>query len=138
MAGETQTRRKTDRIRDDGTVGDRIDDLYDMLGSHIIGEEAIIKGIRDDINTRIKEIKDDNSKFKFGLSELITIGSVIVSLALAWGTIGTRVTVLEKDAEHVKASVKVTEEQQKKMDVRIRENESVMDKLWEKASKSSH
>ncbi len=71
------------------------------------------------------------------LKDLITLVSVAVSLTIAWGVFGTRLTLLEKqvtghEVQDTKVERQVTELEQRtnKAEQRLRENEFLVDQLY--------
>lgn len=72
------------------------------------------------------------------LKDLITVVSVAVSLTIAWGVFGTRITLLEKElsshAEQDDRVAKDVEELKKKttqLEQHIYDNEVMVDRLYE-------
>lgn len=77
-----------------------------------------------------------------GLKDLITLVSVAVSMTIAWGVFGTRVTIVEQRmATHEEAQTKTDarldalERLRINTDQRIRENEFAIDRLYEYSGK---
>ena len=77
------------------------------------------------------------------LKDLITLVSVAVSLTIAWGVFGTRLTLIEKQlAGHevqdskVESQVVELEQRTNRAEQRLRENEFMVDQLYEYSGKS--
>ena len=77
-----------------------------------------------------------------GLKDLITLVSVAVSMTIAWGVFGTRITIIEQRmATHEETQAKsdarldALESQRISTDKRIRENEFAIDRLYEYTNK---
>ena len=71
------------------------------------------------------------------LKDLITIASVCVSLTLAWGVFGTRITVLEKEVIALKeaatantASIETLKSQVRKLEIRQQDDQQFIDDIY--------
>lgn len=76
------------------------------------------------------------------LKDLITLVSVAVSLTIAWGVFGTRLSLIESQiAVHevqdgkVEDKVKEIDQRVNKTEQRLRENEFLVDQLYENSGK---
>lgn len=76
------------------------------------------------------------------LKDLITLISVAVSLTIAWGVFGTRLTLIEsqmslhQDADaKVEAKVDAIEKRTNAVEQQLRENEFMVDQLYEYSGK---
>lgn len=76
------------------------------------------------------------------LKDLITMVSVAVSLTIAWGVFGTRLTLVEKDVTSIEATdarvekkVDELESRTQRNEQKIRDSEFMIDQLYEYANK---
>lgn len=93
-----------------------------------------------------KLTNDDEIPVRFpgalSLKDLITMVSVAVSLTIAWGVFGTRLTVVEKDVATIEAADARIEKKVDDLDTRtlrneqkLRDNDFMIDQLYEYANK---
>jgi hypothetical protein len=75
------------------------------------------------------------------LKDVITFVSIAVSITLAWGVFGTRLTVLEKElvyqskaVEQNQKQLEVLKDKTDKLEMRIRDNEDMIQTMWGKHS----
>lgn len=71
------------------------------------------------------------------LRDVIMFITVAVSVTAAWGMIGTRLTIVEKELIHTSKSIEEVKQRLKDMDktiaqndIRLRENEQMTENLW--------
>lgn len=83
------------------------------------------------------DISTEGTKFPLTLKDIISMVTVAVTLTLAWGVFGTRLTVLEKEVININATVKEQKEMIKEnelritgVETRIRDIESTIEDLW--------
>lgn len=76
-------------------------------------------------------------KFPLTLKDIISMVTIAVTLTLAWGVFGTRLTVIEKEAININSTLKEHKEMLKANDMRIanseariRDLESTIEDLW--------
>lgn len=76
------------------------------------------------------------------LKDLITLVSVAVSLTIAWGVFGTRLSLIESrigvnevQASKVEARVNEIDQRVNKTEQRLRENEFMVDQLYDYSGK---
>lgn len=76
------------------------------------------------------------------LKDVITFVSIAVTISLAWGVFGTRLTVIEnevvyqaKELERIHEKQKAVDDKIEKLGDRVRENENIVESLWNKKSK---
>lgn len=79
----------------------------------------------------------DTFKFPLSLKDIISMVTVAVTLTLAWGVFGTRLTVLEKEVVNINSSIKDQKEVSKQQEIRtaalesrIRDVESTLEDMW--------
>lgn len=72
------------------------------------------------------------------LKDLITLVSVAVSLTIAWGVFGTRMTLLEKEVEthqqvtdRLNKSIELDDRRMNTLELRIQDNEILIDNLYD-------
>lgn len=69
------------------------------------------------------------------LKDLITMVSVAVSLTIAWGVFGTRLTLNERQLATQERQIAALEQRVNKAEQRLRENEFMVDQLYEYSGK---
>lgn len=62
--------------------------------------------------------------------DLISVVSVAVSITLAWGIFGSRLTVLEKDSVSIKAEVETHDKQIRTLENQAQANQFYIDELY--------
>ena len=80
---------------------------------------------------------EEKESFTLSIRDMITYGSIGVTIALAWGAFGTRVTLLEKSIadhdktiEEVRKKVEDFDKKLSTMDGRLRESETTVEDLF--------
>ncbi len=77
------------------------------------------------------------------LRDLITIASMCISLTIAWGVLGTRLTVLEKEVVQLKeadariaSDVDATRKQVRKLEIKTQDDQQFIDDLYRHSNRS--
>ena len=80
---------------------------------------------------------EEKESFTLSIRDMITYGSIGVTVAMAWGAFGTRVSLLEKSIsdhdktiEEVRKKVEDYDKKLTTMDGRLRENEATVEDLF--------
>lgn len=91
-----------------------------------------------DSNHHIPEDLPTRFPGALSLKDLITLVSVAVSLTIAWGVFGTRLTLIEKDVENQKivaAKLETTVEKHNqevaRLDLRVQDDAILIDNLYD-------
>lgn len=104
--------------------GTQIHKYYRQIGKIVMGQE-------DNTGIRIPAV--------ITLKDVVTFVSIAVSISLAWGVFGTRLTVIEKELmyqsremDSLRTNVAATKEKLDKLEARVRDNENIVENIWTK------
>lgn len=92
----------------------------------------------------VETVTPGETKFPLTLKDIISMVTIAVTLTLAWGVFGTRLTVVEKEIINVNATLKEHKDMIKSNELkiagdeaRIRDLEGTVEDLW-KAKRTRH